>query len=56
MSESRQVSRATARHEAKVKRATDAGRTYPEAKYRPELISGKTYAPNGARERARRAA
>jgi hypothetical protein len=56
MTDSRQVRRATERHEAKVARAEAAGRKYPEAKYRPDHVSGKRYEANGKQECARRAA
>lgn len=41
--ESRQVRRARQRHEAKVAASIAAGRNYPEAKYRPDPVTGKRY-------------
>lgn len=53
---SRQTERAEARHAAKVAKAEAAGRKYPESKYAPHVVSGKTYQANGKQEVARRAA
>ncbi|MBV48189.1 MAG: hypothetical protein CMN10_06980 [Roseobacter sp.] len=53
--ESRQVRRATARHEAKVRAAEDAGRKYPESRYEPFTATGKSYPRSSAREAERHA-
>lgn len=56
MTDSRQVRRAAERRAAKVAKAEADGRKYPEAKYTPDVVSGKRYAANGKQECARRAA
>lgn len=53
---SRQTERAEARHAAKVASSEARGFKYPESKYVPHEIDGKTYQANGKREMARRAA
>ena len=55
MEKSRQVRRAEDRHAAKIASSVARGLKYPEAKYRPDGATGKTYTANGARETARRA-
>lgn len=50
----RQVNRAEARHAAKLASSEARGFKYPESKYVPHIIGGKTYATNGKHEVARR--
>lgn len=51
---SRQVNRAEARHAAKVAASEAKGFKYPDSKYVPHIIGGKTYTSNGKQEVARR--